>query len=103
MLYKKYIILLSLLFIVEVSLLMHIFYMVNIVDYLQLNQDIEYVYRFYIIYITFVQLFYLFIFLILLPYKNIFLIKNTNLLYIYGGIIECLLMIMYLRILNLYF
>ncbi len=96
MLHKKYIILLSLVFIIEISLVLHIYYVYNIVKFEAYNIDI--IKNYYYTYMIFIQLFYLLIFLILFPYKNNFLIKNTNLLYIYGGITECILIIIYLKI-----
>lgn len=70
MLHKKYIILLSLVFIIEISLVLHIYYVYNIVKFEAYNIDI--IKNYYYTYMIFIQLFYLLIFLILLPYKNNF-------------------------------
>ena len=99
MLYKKGVILLSLIFIFGISLVLYTFYTYNfVVNFFNNNIDIVTLKKYYDFYIISIQLFYFFIFLILLPYKKQFFIKNVNLLYIYGGIMECILVIIYFKI-----
>lgn len=99
MLYKKGVILLSLIFIFGISLVLYTFYTYNfVVNFFDNNIDIVTLKKYYDFYIISIQLFYFLIFLILLPYKQQFFIKNVNLLYIYGGIMECMLVIIYFKI-----
>ena len=58
MLHKKYIILLSLVFIIEISLVLHIYYVYNIVKFEAYNIDI--IKNYYYTYMIFIQLFYLY-------------------------------------------